>query len=147
MPGNGHGSNGGMARRSRERKEREETAAIGYVAAKKQEEMEAAAVGLRTNAHCKCDNNRQLIDLKKALDNNLLTQEEHDLQRSRVLGTEIVEPVVVTVAIAPRVTGASVGGSDPWSLCGIYSKLMIIGGILCCGILGILIFELILSKP
>ena len=103
MPGNGHGSNGGMARRSRERKEREETAAIGYVAAKKQEEMEAAAVGLRTNAHCKCDNNRQLIDLKKALDNNLLTQEEHDLQRSRVLGTEIVEPVVVKVAIAPRV--------------------------------------------
>ena len=83
----------------------------------------------------------QLIDLKKALDNNLLTQEEYDLQRSRVLGTEIVEPVVVTVAIAPRVTGASVGGSDPWSPCGTYHKMMIIGGILCCGILGILIFE------
>ena len=96
MPGNG--SNGGMARRSREQKKREETAAIGYVAAKKQEEMEAAAVGLQ---HATITD--QLIDLKKALDNNLLTQEEHDLQRSRVLGTEIVEPVVVTVAIAPRV--------------------------------------------
>ena len=98
MPGNG--SNGGMARRSREQKEREETAAIGYVAAKKQEEMEAiAAVGLQ-HATSITD---QLIDLKKALDNNLLTQEEYDLQRSRVLGTEIVEPVVVKVAIAPRV--------------------------------------------
>ena len=49
----------------------------------------------------------QLIDLKKALDNNLLTQEEYDLQRSRVLGTEIVEPVVVKVAIAPRVNNAA----------------------------------------
>ena len=100
MPGNG--SNGGMARRSREQKEREETAAIGYVAAKKQEEMEAIAVGLQ---HATITD--QLIDLKKALDNNLLTQEEHDLQRSRVLGTEIVEPVLVKVAIAPRVNNAA----------------------------------------
>ena len=100
MPGNG--SNGGMARRSREQKEREETAAIGYVAAKKQEEMEAIAVGLQ---HATITD--QLIDLKKALDNNLLTQEEYDLQRSRVLGTEIVEPVLVKVAIAPRVNNAA----------------------------------------
>ena len=71
MPGNGHGSNGGMARRSRERKEREETAAIGYVAAKKQEEMEAAVVGLQHETITD-----QLTDLEEALDNNLLTQEE-----------------------------------------------------------------------
>ena len=77
-------------------------AAIGYVAAKKQEEMEAAAVGLQ---HATITD--QLIDLKKALDNNLLTQEEYDLQRSRVLGTEIVEPVLVKVAIAPRVNNAA----------------------------------------
>jgi len=45
----------------------------------------------------------QLIDLKKALDNNLLTQEEYDLQRSRVLGTEMGVPVPVAAAVEVQV--------------------------------------------
>ena len=46
-------------------------AAIGYAAAKKQEEMEAAVVGLQHETITD-----QLTDLEEALDNNLLTQEE-----------------------------------------------------------------------
>ena len=94
---------GNAATNARRKPTLSSAAAIGYVAAKKQEEMEAAAVGLQ-HATSITD---QLIDLKKALDNNLLTQEEYDLQRSRVLGTEIVEPVLVKVAIAPRVNNAA----------------------------------------
>ena len=99
-------------------------AAIGYAAAKKQEEMEAAVVGLQ---HATITD--QLTDLEEALDNNLLTQEEYDLQRSRVLSAEIVEPVVVNVAIAPRSTSRS---NKP------RHKIILIGGIL--AIVGVAMF-------
>ena len=62
---------GNAATNARRKPTLSSAAAIGYVAAKKQEEMEAAVVGLQHETITD-----QLTDLEEALDNNLLTQEE-----------------------------------------------------------------------
>ena len=69
-------------------------AAIGYAAAKKQEEMEAAVVGLQ---HATITD--QLTDLEEALDNNLLTQEEamHQLKKSKII---LIGGILAIVGVA-----------------------------------------------
>ena len=88
---------GNAATNARRKPTLSSAAAIGYVAAKKQEEMEAAVVGLQQLQHETISD--QLTDLEEALDNNLLTQEEamHQLKKSKII---LIGGILAIVGVA-----------------------------------------------